>query len=72
MSERKSCDDVQLGPVALDAEDQIIQSLALPRSAAKQRERRQFWYGFIAALLGSGLISRDEYAQLRDKADNAN
>ena len=64
--------DVQLGRVASDAEDRIIKSLALPRSPVKQRERREFWQGFITALFDHDLISHDEYRWLRDKAVSAN
>jgi len=46
------------------AKEMIRQSMALPRTKQAQRERGQYWCGFLFALVGLGIITRAQYAEL--------
>ena len=46
------------------AKEMIRESLALPCDKKAQRERKQYWCGFLFALVEFGLITRAQYAEL--------
>lgn len=59
-----------LNYVFKEVKDRITTSMELKRSANRKKQTKEFWFGFLLALLDYCEIPKGEYRALRNMVDS--